>query len=118
MAGSNTLQGKFDIEVAGKKYSCHLNMNAFRLLCESENIALHELQKYMNEKPLTAVPKVLYFSVVNECHYRGKEVRGIPKFEQLAAHVVHDQETLQKYTELIGKAFGGEEDTPEEEGND
>lgn len=110
---TNTLNGKIEVQVAGKKYPCHLSMNSFRLLCESEYLQFNEMQDYLQKKPLTAVPKVLYFGMVNAAHYNKSDVAKLPEFEYVAAHILDDQSSLEKYTELIGKAFGGEDADPE-----
>jgi hypothetical protein len=114
----NTLSGKFSIEVAGKEYPCHLSMNAFRLLCEKENISFVEMEKYLNDKPLTAVPKVLYYGMLNHCYFGGTDIKKLPKFDFFSAHILDDAANLEKYVTLVGKAFAGEAEPAEgDEGN-
>lgn len=110
----NNLSGKFTIEVAGKEYPCHLSMNAFRILCERENVSFVEMEKYLNANPLSAVPKVLYYGMVNHCYFAGTDPKKLPAFEKVSAYILDDQNSLEKYVGLVGKAFAGEAD-PEDD---
>jgi len=116
MAESNTLRGKFEVLVKGNKYPCHLSMNAFRLLCEREYLKFEEMQTFMQDKPLSAVPKVIYCGMLNAAHMKGKTEEDLPKFELVSAYLLQDQKSLETYTDLIGKAFSGEDE--QEEGNE
>lgn len=105
----NSLSGKFEVKIKGKKYTCHLSMNAFRILCEREEIRFNEMQDFLQEKPLTAVPKVIYYGIENDLILNKKSLDGLPDFEYFAANILEDQDSLEMYTEKIGLAFGGED---------
>ena len=114
----NTLSGKFEVELGGKKWTCHLSMNAFRILCEKEYIKFTEMQSFLSEKPLSAVPKVIYYGILNNLILTKQDVeKKLPDFEWFAAVLLDDPGSLEGYTEKIALAFGGEADDKEESGN-
>lgn len=112
----NTLSGKFEVEVGKKKHTCHLSMNAFRLLCEREDIKFGEMDAYLQDKPLTAVPKVIYYGLVNYIYSTKGKLESLPDYEFFASQVLESPSALEKYTDLIGKAFMGEAEIAEEQG--
>ena len=109
----NTLSGKFDVEVGKKKYPCHLSMNAFRILCEREKLTFAEMDKYLQDQPLTAVPKVIYYGLMNHVYANKGDLSKLPDFEYFAAQVLESASKLEEYSTLIGKAFAGEEESKE-----
>lgn len=112
----NTLSGKFEVEIGKKKYTCHLSMNAFRLLCEREDLKFAEMDDYLQQRPLTAVPKVIYYGLVNNIYSTNGKLDSLPEYEFFASQVLESPQNLEKYTELIGKAFMGEAELAEEQG--
>ncbi|MDA8620723.1 hypothetical protein N9L45_00335 [Planctomycetota bacterium] len=114
----NKLSGKFDVELAGKKWVCHLSMNAFRILCEKEYIKFAEMQNFLQEKPLSAVPKVIFYGILNNLFLTKQDVdKKLPDFEWFAAVLLDDPGSLEAYTEKIAIAFGGEAEDKEDSGN-
>lgn len=112
----NTLSGKFEVEIGKKNYTCHLSMNAFRLLCEREDLKFTEMDAYLQERPLTAVPKVIYYGLVNHIYLTKGDLSVLPEYEFFCSQVLNSADSLQHYTDLIGKAFMGEEELAEEQG--
>ncbi len=113
----NSLSGKFEVEVGKKKYTCHLSMNAFRLLCERENITFAQMDGYLSDKPLTAVPKVIWYGMVNNIYMTKGDLDKLPDYEHFASVLLDDVTSVEKYSTLIGKAFAGEDDS-DKEGNE
>jgi hypothetical protein len=114
----NTLSGKFEVELGGKKWTCHLSMNAFRILCEKEYIKFEEMQSYLSDKPLSAIPKVIFYGILNNLILTKQDVeKKLPDFEWFAAMLLDDPGSLESYSEKIGLAFGGEPADTEDSGN-
>ncbi len=113
----NKLAGQFQVTLGKKKHTCHLSMNAFRILCERENLKFHQMDTYLQESPLTAVPKVIYYGLVNHVYMTKGDLDKLPDYEYFASQVLDDPKALEEYTNMIGKAFGGEDDNPDPEGN-
>lgn len=113
----NSLTGKFEVEVGKKKYTCHLSMNAFRILCEREKLSFDAMDSFLSDQPLTAVPKVIYYGLMNHVYATRGDIDKLPDFEYFASHILNDAGELEKYSSLITKAFGGEQPAAEEEGN-
>lgn len=111
----NQLSGKFEVTIANKKYKCHLSMNAFRLLCEDQDLKFSEMQKWMSKNPMLAIPKVIYFGILNHMHFNNEDASKLPSVEYMSAHMLDDVSTLEVYSDLIQKAFGGEQN-PESTG--
>lgn len=108
----NTLQAKFEIKLGEEMHEAHLSINAFRILTQKFGVKLADLDKYMGEDPLTALPAIAYCGVLN-CKMRKAEKFGMD-FDQFCALVLEDADSMERLTEAIGAAFG----TEEEEGND
>lgn len=101
--------------IARKKYKCHLSMNAFRILCEKETLEFNSMQKWMNENPLDAVPKVIYYGMLNHVYFAGDDAGNLPTLDFVSAHILDDMDSLEKYSKQIAIAFGGE-DAKDDEG--
>lgn len=110
----NSLSGKFEVQVGKESYSCHLSMNAFRLLCERENITFAQMDAFLSDQPLTAVPKVIWYGMMNHVYSTRGDVSKLPDYEYYASQLLNDVSALERYTDLISKAFSGETDS---EGN-
>lgn len=108
----NTLQAKFEIKLDGDAHEAHLSINAFRILSQKFGVKLADLDKFMQEDPLTALPAIAYCGVLN-AKMRKAEKFGMD-FDQFCAMLLDDAESMEKLAEAIGAAFG----TEEEEGND
>lgn len=110
----NTLQAKFEVSIDGVKHQGHLSINAFRILTQKFGVKLQDLDKYMNEDPLTALPALAYCGIIND-KMRKAEKFGMD-FDQFCAIVLEDAESMESLTAAISAAFGTEE--TESEGND
>jgi hypothetical protein len=111
----NTLRGQFSFELGKKKYQASLTLNALRLMCNAMGVKLADIDKWLNDDPLTAVPAFAYYGVKNESARKGKD-SGLPDFEQFCALALDDQETLDAMMKAVTVALGGQEDE-EPEGN-
>lgn len=110
----NQLSGKFDVAIGKKNYKCHLSMNAFRILCEKEGLKFNEMQTWMNENPLVAVPKMIYYGLVNHIHFSNGDLSTLPALEYVSAHILESMEDLEAYSNKIAIAFGGEDSADQE----
>ena len=110
-----TLHGEIAVDINGNKYTSRLNMNAFRLMCDDCFIELADIDSYMSKKPLTAIPKMIFWGVMNDADWRG-ETRPELNFDHFAAHIVSDADTFEKMTNAVVAAMGGTEGN-EEKGN-
>lgn len=109
----NTLQAKFEIKLGDDTHEAHLSINAFRILTQKFGVKLHELENFMADDPLTALPAIAYCGVLN-CKMRRAEKLGMD-FDQFCALLLEEPESMEKLTEALGNAFGTSE---ESEGND
>ena len=113
----NQLSGKFEVKIGKDSFTCHLSMNAFRILCEREDLKFHQMDAYLQEKPLTAVPKVIYYGLINHIYSSKGKLESLPDYEFFCSQVLDSPKVLEEYTELIAKAFMGEAEPTEKEGN-
>lgn len=72
-------------------------------------VKLDELDKWMNDDPLTAIPAFAYYGIKNEAARNGKD-SGLPDFETFCAQVLEDQDQLSAMVEAVTGALGGPED--------
>jgi len=110
-----TLHGEIAVDIQGDSHVARLNMNAFRLMCNDCSIQLAEIDKFMAEQPLTAIPKMIFWAVMNEADWLGVK-RPKLEFDHFAAHIVSDPETFERYTNAVVSAMGGTEEV-DDEGN-
>lgn len=111
----NTLRGQFSFKLGKKSYSASLNLNALRLMCNAFGKKLGDIDSWMSDDPLTAVPAFAYYGVKNESARKGKD-SGLPDFEQFCAMALEDQDTLEQLMSAVADALGGSEEG-ESEGN-
>lgn len=114
----NTLSGQFQVSFKGKKYTCHLSMNAFRLVCEAESLTISQMDEWIKRDPIAAVPRLIYYGMVNALHFKGDDKTQLPDFNQFAAHMFENEETVAEYATLISVAMGGEDPVPPSEADD
>ena len=112
----NSMSGKFEVKVGKKKHTCNLSMNAFRLLCERENMTFSAMDKFLTESPLSAVPKVIYYGMMNDVYVNSGDLKKLPEFEFFCSQILQSPEQLEEYSTMIAKAFNGE--STEEGGNE
>jgi len=104
-----TIHGEFSFSLGKKKYQASLTLNALRLMCNAFKIPLGEIDNWLSQDPLTAVPAFAYYGVKNECARKGTD-SGLPDFEQFCAQALDDQETLEAMMKAVTEALGGEAD--------
>ena len=109
----NQLRGEFSFAVGKKKYEAALTLNSLRLMCQHFGKPLDQLQEWMGEDPLTAVPAFCYYGVKTAALRKGKEAK-LPEFEVWCAQALDDAETLESMMQAVSSALGAED--PSEEG--
>ena len=62
---SNNFRGEFEVSFKNKKVPAMFTMNALRLLLKNEKVELNGFDNWVSSDPLTAVPLIAYYSVVN-----------------------------------------------------
>lgn len=107
----NTLRGQFSFELGKKKYEASLSLNALRLMCNAMGVKLADIDTWLNDDPLTAVPAFAYYGVKNEAARKAKD-SNLPDFEQFCALALDDQETLDGMMKAVTAALGGGEEEP------
>ena len=106
MQAANNFRGEFKVDFKGKTLNALFTMNAVRLIIGGEKIKLSEFDKWLGDDPLTAIPTIAYYSVVNWHVQNGKKF-GASK-EQFIALVL-DGGQLEAITEVIGTALNPDE---------
>lgn len=86
----------------GKEQKALFTMNAIRLILNGEGIKLENFDKWVNNDPLTAIPSIAYYSVINHTIQNGKKF-GANK-EQFIAQVLDGGE-LDVVTEAVATAM-------------
>jgi len=105
----NTLQGQFSIKLGKKTHKASLSLNALRLMTIAFGVKLSEIDKWMNDDPLTAIPAFAYYGIKNEAARSGKD-SGLPDFETFCAQVLADEDQLNLMVEAVTGALGGADD--------
>jgi hypothetical protein len=106
----NTLRGEFSFTLNKKKYQACLSLNAMRLMCNAMGVKLNDMDKWLSDDPLTAIPAFAYYGVKNQAARKGKE-SGLPDFEHFCALALDDSETLDTMMQAVTEALGAGEDT-------
>jgi hypothetical protein len=70
---SNNFRGEFKVVFKKKEIDALFTMNALRLLLKNENIKLEEFDEWVSSDPLTSIPLIAYYSVINKQAYSGKK---------------------------------------------
>ena len=107
----NQLRGEFSFTVGNKKYDAALTLNSLRLMCQTFNIKLENIQDWMGEDPLTAVPAFCYYGVKTAALRKGKEA-DLPSFDMWCAQALDSSDTLEEMMKAVSSALGAEEDAP------
>ena len=108
----NQLRGEFSFTVGNKKYDAALTLNSLRLMCQKFNVKLENIQDWMGEDPLTAVPAFCYYGVKTAALRKGKEP-DLPGFDMWCAQSLDDPETLEEMMKAVSSALGAEDDSTE-----
>jgi hypothetical protein len=106
---ANTFRGEFEVTYKGKTHKALFTMNAIRICLKGEGIVLENFDKWIQADPLTAVPSIAYYSILNHCIQNDKKFGA--KKEQFIATLV-DSEEFENVAEAITHAMS----TGEEEG--
>lgn len=77
-----------------------------RLMCNAMGVKLSEMDKWLNDDPLTAIPAFAYYGVKNEAARQAKD-SGLPEFETFCAQVLEDDKTFQSMISAVTDALGG-----------
>jgi len=104
-----TIKGEFTFTLGKKKYNASLSLNALRMMCNAFQIKLGELDKWLEEDSLTAIPAFAYYGVKNDSARKGKD-SGLPDFEQFCALALEDGDTLEQMMTAVTEALGGQDD--------
>ena len=109
----NILKAEFQVSIGSKNFDCHLSMNAFRILGQKFGVKLSEIDKFVNDDPLTAMPALAYCAAVNSAMRKGKKVAM--DFDQFAALMLDNDDSIKQVSEALAAAFGTDE---EQSGNE
>lgn len=108
MNTSNTFRGEFEVEFKGKPHKALFTMNAIRLILNGEGLKLEKFEEWIAADPLTAIPSIAYYSVLNWHVQNGKKFGG--NKEMFIAQIL-DGGDMEVVTDAIGAALSGDEDT-------
>lgn len=104
---SNNFRGEFKVNFKKKDQHALFTMNALRLLLKNEGLELKDFDKWVNKDPLTAVPLIAYYSVVNSCVYSGKSFTSDKEF--FIAEIL-DSGQLELISEAVSEAMNADTD--------
>jgi len=105
---SNNFRGEYTVTFKGKETKALFTMNAIRLILNGEKIQLPDFEKWVGEDPLTAIPSIAYYSVMN-WHVRNGKKFGAAK-EQFIAEMLDEDGNLETISDAISVAMStGEE---------
>ena len=107
----NNLRGEFTFQINKKTYEAVITLNALRMMCQADGIKLGEIDKYMQEDPMTAVCSLTYWGIKNAAMRKGKDIK-LMGFDQFCALVLDDGETFDKMSSAVMDTL-----SPSEEGN-
>lgn len=107
----NNLRGEFTFDINGKKYEAVITLNALRMMCQADGIKLADLDKYMQEDPMTAICSLTYWGIKNAAMRKGKDVK-LMGFPQFCAVVLDGSDTFESLSAAVMATLN-----PEDEGN-
>lgn len=102
----NTLRAQFDITVGEQTLPCILSMNAFRLLTQDHGIKLEEIDSFIESDPMTGLAALAHVGCKNAAALRGQKLKM--SFDQFAAILLDDVDSLTAISEAFTAAMGGE----------
>lgn len=102
----NTLRGQVEVKAGEYTLEALLNMNAFRILCQDQQMELADLDELATRNALEFVPSVLWAGVKNAAAYHGKSLPEGLGFDRFAALLLADPDAITKYAEAIGDSMG------------
>ena len=102
------MRSEFAVTIDGKELTGVLNLNAFRLLSQRFKVGLSELDTWLGQNPLEALPALAYCGVINRAVREG--VPGPGEFELFAARFFDVEENITAVSEGIENAFGPQDE--------
>jgi len=102
----NTLRANFDITVGERTLPCILSMNAFRLLTQDHGIKLEDIDTFIESDPMTGLAALAHAGCKNAAALSGKKLDM--GFDQFAAVLLNDVESLEGISQAFTAAMGGE----------
>lgn len=102
----NLLRGDFEITIQGKAVPVCLNMNAFRLLTQRFKVKLVDLDTFVSDDALEAVPAIAFCGALNAAARKGTTLGT--SWEEFAALFFDDESNIEAMTEGLAAAFGNE----------
>jgi len=108
----NQLRGEFTFKVGKKKYDAVLTLNSLRLMCQHFKKPIDQLQDWMAEDPLTAVPAFCYYGAKNAALRKGKKAE-LPDFDVWCALSLDEPDTLEEMMKAVSSALGADDEVKE-----
>lgn len=115
MKTDNKFKGELTINIGGKEIEAAITMNAIRMTLVNEGLSWDQLNSFMAKDPLSALPKIVYYGMVNKALLDGKKAKHMD-IEQFIAHFYADDNNLELASETIAESLGVEV-TRDNEGN-
>lgn len=103
---SNNFRGEFKVTFKKKEHDALFTMNTLRILLKNEKIELKDFDKWVSSDPLTSVPMIAYYSVVNSNLYAGKKFKAD---KELFIAEILDTDQLETVSESIAEAMESNE---------
>lgn len=103
---SNNFRGEFKVTFKNKEHDALFTMNTLRILLKNEKIELKDFDKWVSSDPLTSVPMIAYYSVVNSNLYAGKKFKAD---KELFIAEILDTDQLETVSESIAEAMESNE---------
>jgi hypothetical protein len=105
----NTLNGIAEFQMDGKKYTMRLTLNALRMCSKGMDVKFSEFQNWLEKDPLTSVPALCYYGVINQIKFTGSD-EDLEDFDTFCARALDDSAVFEELTELVVNILtGGEE---------
>lgn len=99
---SNNFRGEFTVTFKKKETPALFSMNALRILLKNEKLKLEDFDSWVSSDPLTAIPLIAYYSVINSQTYAGKKFSAN---KDLFIAEMLDNGQLEKITEAMTSAM-------------
>ncbi len=106
---TNTLNGTASFEMDGRKYEMRLTLNALRMCSHKMEVKFTDFQSWLESDPLTAVPALCYYGVVNHNSFTGSEIE-LEDFDTFCSRALDDGKTFEELTDLVVTILAGGEE--------
>lgn len=100
---SNNFRGEFKVTFKKKEHDALFTMNAIRLILKNEKIELKDFDQWVSSDPLTSVPMIAYYSIVNRGIYSGKKFKAD---KELFIAEILDTDQLETVSQAVADAMG------------